>query len=170
MKKKNAEWSLKPNLSKLWWRITRRPWKIKTQWCCAAIRAKEVSQALGFGFRCGFLGLLHMEIVPRTSWTRIWYGSHYNCADCSLWACLKDGTVEHIENPSKLPDLSKIIEVREPMISATILVPHDYVGNVMTLCNQKQGNANQYAIYGGVRSCWIMTYPWMKWSWTFLIN
>lgn len=99
----------------------------------------EVSQALGFGFRCGFLGLLHMEIVQERLEREYDMDLITTAPTVVYELVLKDGTVEHIENPSKLPDLSKIIEVREPMISATILVPHDYVGNVMTLCNQKRG-------------------------------
>lgn len=99
----------------------------------------EVSQALGFGFRCGFLGLLHMEIVQERLEREYDMDLITTAPTVVYELVLKDGTIEHIENPSKLPDLSKMIEIREPMISATILVPHDYVGNVMTLCNQKRG-------------------------------
>ncbi len=108
----------------------------------------EVSQALGFGFRCGFLGLLHMEIVQERLEREYDMDLITTAPTVVYELVLKDGTVEHIENPSKLPDLSKIIEIREPMISATILVPHDYVGNVMTLCNQKRGQQTNMQYMG----------------------
>lgn len=108
----------------------------------------EVSQALGFGFRCGFLGLLHMEIVQERLEREYDMDLITTAPTVVYELVLKDGTVEHIENPSKLPDLSKITEIREPMISATILVPHDYVGNVMTLCNQKRGQQTNMQYMG----------------------
>ena len=99
----------------------------------------ETSQALGFGFRCGFLGLLHMEIVQERL-EREYDMDLITTAPTVVYEVLmKDGTVEEIENPSRMPDPSKIEEIREPMINATILVPQDYVGAVMTLCNQKRG-------------------------------
>ena len=99
----------------------------------------ESSQALGFGFRCGFLGLLHLDIVQErlereygmeliTTAPTVVYQVHMN-----------DGTLIEIENPSKLPDLSKVNEIREPIITASILVPQDYVGAIITLCTQKRG-------------------------------
>ena len=99
----------------------------------------EVSQALGFGFRCGFLGLLHMEIVQERL-EREFDMDLITTAPTVVYQVLqKDGELIEVENPSKLPDLSKIEEIREPIITATILVPQDYVGTVMTLCNQKRG-------------------------------
>ncbi|MFN8770665.1 MAG: translation elongation factor 4 [Neisseriaceae bacterium] len=99
----------------------------------------EVSQALGFGFRCGFLGLLHMEIVQERL-EREFDMDLITTAPTVIYQVLcKDGELIEIENPSKLPDQSKIDEIREPIISANILVPNDYLGNVMTLCNQKRG-------------------------------
>ncbi len=99
----------------------------------------EVSQALGFGFRCGFLGLLHMEIVQERL-EREFDMDLITTAPTVVYQVLqKDGELIEVENPSKLPDLSKIEEIREPIITATILVPQDYVGAVMTLCNQKRG-------------------------------
>ena len=99
----------------------------------------EVSQALGFGFRCGFLGLLHMEIVQERL-EREFAMDLITTAPTVVYQVLqKDGELIEVENPSKLPDLSKIEEIREPIITATILVPQDYVGAVMTLCNQKRG-------------------------------
>jgi GTP-binding protein LepA len=99
----------------------------------------ESSQALGFGFRCGFLGLLHMDIVQERLERE--YGMHLiTTAPTVVYQIgLNDGTTIEIENPSRLPDASKIMEVREPIITATILVPQDYVGSVITLCTQKRG-------------------------------
>jgi GTP-binding protein LepA len=100
----------------------------------------EVSQALGFGFRCGFLGLLHMEIVQERL-EREFDQDLITTAPTVVYQIVnRDGSVFEIENPAKLPELSKIEEVREPIITATIFVPQDYLGNVITLCNQKRGN------------------------------
>ena len=99
----------------------------------------ETSQALGFGFRCGFLGLLHMDIVQERLERE--YDMHLiTTAPTVVYQVqLKDGTVIDIENPSKLPDPSKIEEIREPIIRATIIMPQEYVGPVITLCEQKRG-------------------------------
>ncbi|WP_028453769.1 translation elongation factor 4 [Chitinilyticum aquatile] len=99
----------------------------------------EVSQALGFGFRCGFLGLLHLEIVQERLEREFDMDLITTAPTVVYELVMKDGSVVQIENPSKLPDPSKYEEVREPIITATILVPQDYVGPVMTLCNQKRG-------------------------------
>jgi GTP-binding protein LepA len=99
----------------------------------------EVSQALGFGFRCGFLGLLHMEIVQERLEREYDMDLITTAPTVIYQVVLKDGSMIHIENPSKLPDLSSIEEIREPIITATILVPEEYLGNVMTLCTQKRG-------------------------------
>jgi GTP-binding protein LepA len=99
----------------------------------------ESSQALGFGFRCGFLGLLHLDIVQER------LEREYNMALITTaptvvyQVALREGSVIEIENPSKLPDPSQVDEIREPVIMASILVPQDYVGSVMTLCTQKRG-------------------------------
>jgi len=99
----------------------------------------ESSQALGFGFRCGFLGLLHLDIVQER------LEREYNMALITTaptvvyQVALGDGSVVEIENPSKLPDASQIEEIREPVITASILVPQEYVGAVITLCTQKRG-------------------------------
>jgi len=99
----------------------------------------EVSQALGFGFRCGFLGLLHMDIVQERLERE--YGMHLITTAPSVVyeVQMQDGTLEHVSNPAKLPDPSKIAEIREPVIATTIFAPQDYVGPVMTLCTQKRG-------------------------------
>ncbi len=99
----------------------------------------ENSQALGFGFRCGFLGLLHMDIVQERLEREYDMVLITTAPTVIYQLVMHDGSVLEIENPSKLPDLSKIGEIREPIINATILVPQDYVGVVMTLCNQKRG-------------------------------
>ncbi len=99
----------------------------------------ESSQALGFGFRCGFLGLLHMDIVQERL-EREYNMALITTAPTVVYEVLqRDGTVIEIENPSRLPDAAKIEEIREPIITASILVPQDYVGPVMTLCTQKRG-------------------------------
>jgi GTP-binding protein LepA len=100
----------------------------------------ETSQALGFGFRCGFLGLLHMDIVQERL-EREYNMSLITTAPTVVYQVkLRDGTLLEIENPSRLPDLSKIEEILEPIITATIIVPQDYIGPVITLCTQKRGS------------------------------
>ncbi|MBI3371691.1 MAG: elongation factor 4 [Betaproteobacteria bacterium] len=99
----------------------------------------EVSQALGFGFRCGFLGLLHMDIVQERL-EREYHVSLVTTAPSVVYeVLLRDGSLEQVSNPAKLPDPSKIEQIREPVISTTIFVPQEYVGPVMTLCTQKRG-------------------------------
>ena len=100
----------------------------------------EVSQALGFGFRCGFLGLLHMEIIQERLEREFDQDLITTAPTVVYEVVMKDGTVIQVENPSRLPDLQKIEEIREPIITATIFVPQDYLGSVITLCNQKRGN------------------------------
>ncbi len=99
----------------------------------------EVSQALGFGFRCGFLGLLHLEIVQERLEREFDMDLITTAPTVVYEVLLKDGELIEVENPSRLPDPGKIEEIREPIITSTILVPQDYVGAVMTLCNQKRG-------------------------------
>ncbi|UCH46837.1 MAG: elongation factor 4 [Betaproteobacteria bacterium] len=99
----------------------------------------ETSQALGFGFRCGFLGLLHMDIVQERLEREYGMNLITTAPTVVYQVLLRDGSVIEVENPSRLPDVGKIDEIREPIITATILVPQDYVGPVMTLCNGKRG-------------------------------
>ena len=99
----------------------------------------EVSQALGFGFRCGFLGLLHMDIVQERLEREYDMDLITTAPTVVYEVMLKDGAMISVENPSKLPEPSKIEAIREPIITATIYVPEEYVGNVITLCNQKRG-------------------------------
>ena len=99
----------------------------------------EVSQALGFGFRCGFLGLLHLEIVQERLEREFDMDLITTAPTVVYEVVMKNGEKIEVENPSKLPDISQIETILEPIITATILVPQEYVGNVMTLCNQKRG-------------------------------
>jgi GTP-binding protein LepA len=99
----------------------------------------EVSQALGFGFRCGFLGLLHMEIVQERL-EREFDQDLVTTAPSVIYEVeLNDGEVFRVENPSKMPDLGRIREIREPIVTVQLYMPQDSVGPVMTLANQKRG-------------------------------
>ena len=99
----------------------------------------EVSQALGFGFRCGFLGLLHMEIVQERL-EREFDQDLITTAPSVVYEVLKsDGEVIMVENPSKMPDIGRMAEIREPIVTVHLYMPQEYVGPVMTLANQKRG-------------------------------
>ena len=99
----------------------------------------EVSQALGFGFRCGFLGLLHMEIVQERL-EREFDQDLITTAPSVVYEVMKnDGTVVMVENPSKMPEIGKTAEIREPIVTMHLYMPQEYVGVVMTLANQKRG-------------------------------
>ena len=108
----------------------------------------ETSQALGFGFRCGFLGLLHMEIVQERLEREFDQELITTAPTVIYQVVMQTGEVIEIENPSRLPELSKIEEIREPIITATMLMPQEYVGTVMTLCNQKRGNQVNMEYHG----------------------
>jgi len=99
----------------------------------------EVSQALGFGFRCGFLGLLHMEIVQERLEREFDMDLITTAPTVIYEVLLRDGTVLMVDNPSKLPDLSKVEEIREPIVNVNLYMPQEYVGAVITLCTQKRG-------------------------------
>ncbi len=99
----------------------------------------EVSQALGFGFRCGFLGLLHMDIVQERLEREYGMALVTTAPSVVYEVQLRDGALEQVSNPAKLPDPAQIAEIREPVISTTIFVPQEYVGAVMTLCTEKRG-------------------------------
>jgi len=99
----------------------------------------EVSQALGFGFRCGFLGLLHMEIVQERL-EREFDQDLITTAPSVVYQVVQvDGTVKMVENPSKMPDQGQLDEIREPIVTVHLYMPQEYVGPVMTLCNLKRG-------------------------------
>ncbi|MGY0558241.1 MULTISPECIES: translation elongation factor 4 [unclassified Lysobacter] len=107
----------------------------------AAMRFEpESSEAMGFGFRCGFLGMLHMEIVQERL-EREYDLNLISTAPTVVYEVLRtDGEIVSLDNPAKLPPANLIEEVREPIIRANILTPPDYVGNVITLCEEKRGN------------------------------
>ncbi|WP_293604257.1 translation elongation factor 4 [Polaromonas sp. UBA4122] len=108
----------------------------------------EVSEALGFGFRCGFLGLLHMEIVQERL-EREFDQDLITTAPSVVYEVLKaDGEVIRVENPSKIPDAGGVNEIREPIVTVHLYMPQDYVGAVMTLANLKRGVQMNMAYHG----------------------
>jgi len=108
----------------------------------------ETSHALGFGFRCGFLGLLHMEIVQERL-EREYDLDLITTAPTVIYEVLDHrGEVHHVDNPSKLPEEGSIAEMREPIITANILVPQEYLGSVITLCMEKRG-VQKKMLYAG---------------------
>ncbi|OGB01595.1 MAG: elongation factor 4 [Burkholderiales bacterium RIFCSPHIGHO2_12_FULL_61_11] len=108
----------------------------------------EVSEALGFGFRCGFLGLLHMEIVQERL-EREFDQDLITTAPSVVYEVLKaDGELIRVENPSKIPDAGKVNEIREPIVTVHLYMPQDYVGAVMTLANLKRGVQLNMAYHG----------------------
>ncbi|QKV54040.1 translation elongation factor 4 [Comamonas antarctica] len=108
----------------------------------------EVSQALGFGFRCGFLGLLHMEIVQERL-EREFDQDLITTAPSVVYEVVKaDGEVIMVENPSKMPDQGRMEEIREPIVTVHLYMPQEYVGPVMTLANQKRGVQMNMAYHG----------------------
>ncbi len=108
----------------------------------------EVSQALGFGFRCGFLGLLHMEIVQERL-EREFDQDLITTAPSVVYQVVKgDGEVLMVENPSKMPEQARIQEIREPIVTVHLYMPQEYVGAVMTLANQKRGVQMNMAYHG----------------------
>ncbi|MBU0455863.1 MAG: translation elongation factor 4 [Gammaproteobacteria bacterium] len=112
----------------------------------------ETSEALGFGFRCGFLGMLHMEIVQE----RLEREYHLNLITTAPTVVFEVLTTQneviHVDNPSKLPSPNQIQEIREPVVTANILVPKDYVGNVMTLCIERRGVQRKLMYHGNAVS------------------
>jgi GTP-binding protein LepA len=115
----------------------------------AALRYEpEVSQALGFGFRCGFLGLLHMEIVQERL-EREFDQDLITTAPSVVYQVVKgDGEVIMVENPAKMPEVARMQEIREPIVTVHLYMPQDYVGAVMTLANQKRGVQINMAYHG----------------------
>ena len=99
----------------------------------------EVSQALGFGFRCGFLGLLHMDIVQERLEREFDMDLITTAPTVIYEVVLRDGSTLMVDNPSKMPDPSKIEEIREPIVTVNLYMPQEYVGSVITLCTQKRG-------------------------------
>ncbi|MBB3211494.1 GTP-binding protein LepA [Herbaspirillum sp. Sphag1AN] len=99
----------------------------------------EVSQALGFGFRCGFLGLLHMEIVQERLEREFDMDLITTAPTVVYEVVMRDGSILMVDNPSKMPEPSRIEEVREPIVTVNLYMPQEYVGSVITLCTQKRG-------------------------------
>ncbi|MCW8196459.1 elongation factor 4 [Proteobacteria bacterium 005FR1] len=109
----------------------------------------ESSDALGFGFRCGFLGMLHMEIIQERL-EREYDLDLITTAPTVIYEVVKsDGEVIYVDNPSKLPDPGNIQEMREPIVEASILVPQDYLGPVITLCEERRGMQKDMQYLGG---------------------
>lgn len=100
----------------------------------------ETSQALGFGFRCGFLGLLHMDVVQERIEREYHIDLIATAPSVVYHAYLTDGSMMHIENPSMLPEVQKIDRLEEPFVKASIMTPKEYVGAIMDLCQKKRGN------------------------------
>ena len=108
----------------------------------------EVSQALGFGFRCGFLGLLHMEIVQERLEREFDQDLITTAPTVVYQVRMTDGSEILVENPAKLPEIQKIEEIREPIITTTIFMPQEYLGAVITLCEVKRGRQMDIAYHG----------------------
>lgn len=100
----------------------------------------ETSQALGFGFRCGFLGLLHMDVIQERLEREFNMDLITTAPSVTYEVILTDGSKLSVSNPSQMPEVSKIKEIKEPFVKATIMVPNDYVGAVMELCQRKRGS------------------------------
>jgi GTP-binding protein LepA len=108
----------------------------------------EVSSALGFGFRCGFLGLLHMDIVQERLEREYQLTLVTSAPTVVYEIALTDGSVDYVDNPAKLPSANDLQEIREPIIVANILVPPDHVGAVLKLCNDKRGTQKKMQYLG----------------------
>ncbi|MBA4382277.1 MAG: elongation factor 4 [Sideroxydans sp.] len=108
----------------------------------------EVSQALGFGFRCGFLGLLHMEIVQERLEREFDMDLITTAPTVIYEVVMRDGTMLMVDNPAKMPDVSKIEEIREPIVDVNLYMPQEYVGAVITLCTQKRGLQKDISYHG----------------------
>ena len=99
----------------------------------------ETSTALGFGFRCGFLGLLHMEIIVERLEREFDLAVVTTSPSVIYKVVMNDGSIEMVQNPSNLPDLTLIDHIEEPMVKADIMVPKEYVGNIMEICQERRG-------------------------------
>ncbi|SOY45162.1 translation elongation factor 4 [Cupriavidus taiwanensis] len=108
----------------------------------------EVSQALGFGFRCGFLGLLHMEIVQERLEREFDMDLITTAPTVVYQVEMRDGTTVTVENPAKMPDPSKIEAILEPIVTVNLYMPQEYVGSVITLCTQKRGTQVNMSYHG----------------------
>ncbi|RRJ85155.1 translation elongation factor 4 [Aestuariirhabdus litorea] len=109
----------------------------------------ESSDALGFGFRCGFLGMLHMEIIQERLEREYDLDLITTAPTVMYEVAMRDGSIVLVDNPSKLPDLGSIDEMREPIVTANILVPKEHLGNVISLCIEKRGIQKDMQFTGG---------------------
>ena len=116
----------------------------------------ETSQALGFGFRCGFLGLLHMDIVQERLEREYNLDLILTAPSVIYHVNLTDGTVLHLDNPAKMPDGSKISSIEEPYVKASIMTPKEYVGPIMELCQERRGIYTNLEYFDDTRM--ILTY------------
>ncbi|WP_295732057.1 translation elongation factor 4 [uncultured Limosilactobacillus sp.] len=99
----------------------------------------ESSQALGFGFRCGFLGLLHMDVIQERLEREFDLDLITTAPSVTYQVDMHDGSMKEVENPAEMPDVTEIKDIKEPFVKASIMVPNDYVGAVMELCQRKRG-------------------------------
>lgn len=99
----------------------------------------ESSQALGFGFRCGFLGLLHMDVIQERLEREFDLDLITTAPSVTYHVDMHDGSMKEVENPADMPDVTEIKDIKEPFVKASIMVPNDYVGAVMELCQRKRG-------------------------------
>jgi GTP-binding protein LepA len=108
----------------------------------------EVSQALGFGFRCGFLGLLHMDVIQERLEREFDQDLITTAPTVVYEVVMRDGSMIKVDNPSKMPEVSKIDEVREPIVTVNLYMPQEYVGAVITLCTGKRGVQMDMSYHG----------------------
>ncbi len=135
----------------------------------ALVYEPETSVALGFGFRCGFLGLLHLEIVSERLEREFGLDLIATAPSVVYTVELDDGTSQEVTNPSEFPT-GRVTSVREPVVNAAVLAPKDYVGVIMELCQDKRGVLQGMEYLG--RTAWRSNTPfrWVKLSSTFLTN
>jgi len=119
----------------------------------------ETSQALGFGFRCGFLGLLHMEIVQQRLNREFGVNILATTPSVVYHVCLTTGEMVEIDNPSKLPDPAAIERIEEPIVTATMIMPSSHLGNVMQMCQDKRGIQRSLGFVGEKRALLVYDMP-----------
>lgn len=129
----------------------------------------ETSAALGFGFRCGFLGLLHMDIVQERLEREYNLNLIVTAPSVIYHVVTTKGNLLEIDNPSKLPSAQEIDEIHEPMVQATIITPDTYVGPIMQLCQDKRGMFKNMEYLNPTRAMLTYEIPLQRFSWTFSI-
>ena len=118
----------------------------------------ENSAALGLGFRCGFLGLLHMEIIQERIGREFDLDIITTAPSVAYKLHMSDGEVRMLHNPADMPDLSTVKAIEEPMVKATILVPDTYLGAVLKLCTERRGEQHELT-YVGSRAMVVYSIP-----------